>query len=160
MFRWYGNSLRQNSRALGLGPRRLGWFTYYVLFDQRILMWTGLLGLALAIAASVQFSIMYLLAFLLWVGITRLVMSFILIASGHRVGPLFPLLLYYNQVVGSLTKISVFFNLDRQSWTRQKTTLDRDLDPFQRQFNRLSSLAVMFSAASVFAAIVLIVMSF
>jgi len=160
MHRWYGNSLRQNSRALGLGPRRLGWFTYYVLFDQRILMWTGLLGLALAIAASVQFSIMYLLAFLLWVGITRLVMSFILIASGHRVGPLFPLLLYYNQVVGSLTKISVFFNLDRQSWTRQKTTLDRDLDPFQRQFNRLSSLAVMFSAASVFAAIVLIVMSF
>jgi glycosyltransferase Alg8 len=160
MFRWYGNSLRQNSRALGLGPNRLGWFTYYVLFDQRILMWTGLLGLALAIAASIQFSIMYLLAFLLWVGITRLVMSFILIASGHRVGPLFPLLLYYNQVVGSLTKISVFFNLDRQSWTRQKTTLDRDLDPFQRRFNRLSSLAMVFSAASVFAAIVIFVMSF
>jgi glycosyltransferase Alg8 len=160
MFRWYGNSLRQNSRALGLGPSRLGWFTYYVLFDQRILMWTGLLGLALAIAASLQFSVMYLLAFLLWVGITRLVMSFILIASGHRVGPLFPILLYYNQVVGSLTKISVFFNLDRQSWTRQKTTLDRDLDPFQRRFNRLSSLAMVFSAASVFAAIVLFVMSF
>src|SRR3546814_13902092 len=29
MFRWYGNSLRQNGRALGLGPSRLGWFTYY-----------------------------------------------------------------------------------------------------------------------------------
>src|SRR3546814_18414753 len=53
MFRWYGNSLRQNGRALGLGPSRLGWFTYYVLLDQRILMWTGLLGLALAIAASI-----------------------------------------------------------------------------------------------------------
>jgi len=160
MFRWYGNSLRQNSRALGLGPRRLGWFTYYVLFDQRILMWTGLLGLALAIAASIQFSALYLVAFLLWVGITRLLMSLLLVVSGHRVGPLFPVLLYYNQVVGSLTKISVFFNLDRQSWTRQKTTLDRDLDPFQRTFNRWSSVAMIFSATSVFAAIVLCVMSF
>src|SRR3546814_11579025 len=54
MFRWYGNSLRQHGRALGLGPSRLGWFTYYVLLDQRILMWTGLLGLALAIAASIR----------------------------------------------------------------------------------------------------------
>jgi len=160
MFRWYGNSLRQNSRALGLGPRRLGWFTYYVLFDQRILMWTGLLGLAFAIAASVQFSILYLLTFILWVGITRLLMSLVLMASGHRVGPMFPVLLYYNQVVGSLTKISVFFNLDRQSWTRQKTVLDRDLDTFQRGFNRWSSAAMIFSAASVFAAVVLCVMSF
>ena len=87
-------------------------------------------------------------------------MSLVLVASGHRVGPLFPLLLYYNQVVGSLTKISVFFNLDRQSWTRQKTTLDRDLDAFQRGFNRWSSLVMIFSAASVFAAVVLCLMSF
>jgi len=159
MFRWYGNSLRQNSRALGLGPRRLGWFTYYVLFDQRILMWTGLLGLAFAIAASIRFSIVYLLAFLLWVGITRLFMSLLLLTSGHRVGPMFPLLLYYNQVVGSLTKISVFFRLDQQSWTRQKTTLDRNLDSFQRNFNRWSSYAMIFSAASVFVAAVIYVMS-
>jgi len=160
MFRWYGNSLRQNSHALRLGPRRLGWFTYYVLFDQRILMWTGLLGLALAIAASIQYSAVYLVAFLLWVGLTRLVMSLVLMASGHRVGPMFPLLLYYNQVVGSLTKISVFFNLDRQSWTRQKTVLDRDLDAFQRAFNRWSSLAMIFSATSMFVAAVLCLMSF
>jgi glycosyltransferase Alg8 len=87
-------------------------------------------------------------------------MSLLLVVSGHRVGPLFPVRLYYNQVVGSLTKISVFFNLDRQSWTRQKTTLDRDLDPFQRAFNRWSSLAMIFSATSVFVAIVLCVMSY
>jgi glycosyltransferase Alg8 len=83
----------------------------------------------------------------------------VLLASGHRVGPMFPVLLYYNQVVGSLTKISVFFRLDQQSWTRQKTTLDRNLDPFQRGFNRWSSFAMIFSAASVFAAAVMYVMS-
>ncbi len=155
MFRWYGNSLRQNGRALKLGPRQLGWFTYYVLLDQRVLMWTGLLGLAMAIVASIKFSIVYMLTFLLWVGITRFVMSLLLLASGHRIGPAFPLLLYYNQVVGSLVKIFVFFRLDQQSWTRQKTTLDRDLGAFQRRFNHWSSWAMTFSAASVFAAIVM-----
>lgn len=159
MFRWYGNSLRQNSRALKLGPLKLGWFTYYVLLDQRILMWTGLLGLAMAIAASIKFSPVYMLTFLLWVGITRLVMSMLLLASGHRIGPAFPVLLYYNQVVGSIMKIFVFFHLDQQSWTRQKTTLDRNLGSFQRRFNEWSSLAMTFSAMSVFAAIVMCLLS-
>jgi len=159
MFRWYGNSLRQNGRAMGLGPSRLGWFTYYVLLDQRILMWTGLLGLALAIAASVKYSAAYLLSFLLWVGVTRLFMSLLLLASGHPIGPSFPLLLYYNQLVGSLMKIFVFYRLDQQSWTRQKTTLDRGLEGFQRRFNHWSSWAMTFAASSVFAAIVMFLVS-
>jgi len=155
MFRWYGNSLRQNGRALKLGPAALGWFTYYVLLDQRVLMWTGLLGLALAIAASLQYSAAYLIGFLLWVGITRLGMSLLLLLSGHRVGPSYPLFLYYNQVVGSLVKIAVFFRLDQQSWTRQKTRLASGSDHFQRKFNRWSSSAMIFSSVSVFAAIVM-----
>lgn len=156
MFRWYGNSLRQNGRALKLGPGRLGWFTYYVLIDQRILMWTGLLGLGLAAAASLQYgNMIYLLAYFLWIGFTRLIMSMLLLISGHRVGPSFPLLLYYNQMAGSLMKIYVFFRLDQQSWTRQKTSLDRGLRGFQLRFNRWSSWAMTFSAASVFAAIVM-----
>lgn len=159
MFRWYGNSLRQNSRALKLGPRKLGWFTYYVLLDQRVLMWTGLLGLTMAIVASIKFSPVYILTFLLWVGITRLVMSFLLLASGHRVGPAFPALLYYNQVVGSVMKIFVFFRLDQQSWTRQKTTLDRNLGAFHRRFNHWSSWAMTFSAASLFIAAVMCLLS-
>jgi glycosyltransferase Alg8 len=153
MFRWSGNSLRQNGRALKLGPQRLGWFTWYVLQDQRILMWTGLLGLAASVVASLHNNIGFFLTFLLWIGITRLFMSLLLIISGHRIGPAFPLLLYYNQVIGSLTKINVFFHLDQQSWTRQKTTLNRNLDPFQQWFNRWSSRALTFSSASIFAAI-------
>lgn len=156
MFRWYGNSLRQNGRALGLGPSRLGWFTYYVLLDQRILMWTGLLGLALAIAASIKFgSIMFLVSFALWVGMTRLLMSWLLLLSGHPIGPAFPLLLYYNQIVGSIVKIDVSFRLDQQSWTRQKTKLAASGDAFQTRFNSWSSPLLMFAAVSVFAAVVL-----
>ena len=39
-------------------------------------------------------------------------------------------------------------------------TLDRDLDAFQRGFNRWSSMAMIFSAVSVFAATILCMMSF
>lgn len=154
MFRWYGNSLRQNYRAVKLGPGTLGWFTYYVLWDQRVTMWTSLFGLTAATIASFKYGAAALLAYTVWVGVSRLFMTLVLVASGHRVGPLFPILLYYNQIVGALIKIYVFFHLDQQSWTRQKTTLQRDLDGFQRWFNRWSSEAMTFSAASLFLALV------
>ena len=35
--------------------------------------------------------------------------------------PLFPLLQFYNQIVGAAVKVVVFFNPDKQSWTRQST---------------------------------------
>ena len=155
MFRWYGNSLRQNSRATGLGPQRLGWFTYYVLWDQRISMWTCLLGLSVAIVASLKFGEGVLLAYLLWIGISRTFLTLLLPFSGHRVGPAFPMILYYNQIVGSLMKIYVFFRLDQQSWTRQNTALARELTPYQHWFNRWSSRAMTFTAASVFLAVVI-----
>ena len=156
MFRWYGNSLRQNSRAVSLGPGRLGAFTWYVLWDQRVSMWTSLLGLTGALAASLKYGGHVLAAYALWVGVSRLWMTLMLtFASGHRVSPRFPLLLYYNQIVGSLIKIYAFHHLDQQSWTRQKTVLRRDLDAFQLWFNRWSSRAMTFTACSVFSAFVL-----
>jgi glycosyltransferase Alg8 len=150
MFRWYGNSLRQNYRAVNLGPGHLGWFTYYVLWDQRVSMWTSLFGLTAAIVASFKYGGPALLFYFVWVGLSRLYMTALLIASGHRVGPMFPVLLYYNQIVGALIKIYVFFHPDQQSWTRQKTKLARNLDGFQRWFNPWSSEIMTFSAASLF----------
>lgn len=152
MFRWYGNNLRQNSRALGLGIRRLGAFTSVVLLDQRVSMWTSLLGPSVAIIASIKYGFAYLLIYLLWIGLTRLILTLLLLASGHSIGPAYPLILYYNQIVGALVKVYVFFRLDQQSWTRQKTKLNRDLASFQRWFNTWSSRAMTFSAGSVFVA--------
>ncbi|WPP00746.1 mannuronan synthase [Pseudomonas sp. HR96] len=153
MFRWYGNNLRQNSRALGLGVNRLGLFTSVVLLDQRISMWTSLFGLTVALLASLKFDITYLMVYLLWIGITRLILTLLLSLSGHSVGPIYPLILYYNQIVGALVKIYVFFRLDRQSWTRQPTALKRDLASFQQWFNTWSSRTMTFSAASIFVAV-------
>ncbi|UVE16861.1 mannuronan synthase [Pseudomonas sp. LS44] len=157
MFRWYGNTLRQNSRAMKLGPRRLGWFSTLVLFDQRVSMWTCLLGLTVAIIASLKYSIVYLLIYLLWIGTTRLVLTLLLTVTGHPIGPAYPLILYYNQIVGALVKVYVFFRLDQQSWTRQNTRLNRDLASFQRWFNTWSSRSMTFSAASLFIATLLLV---
>lgn len=155
MFRWYGNNLRQNSRALRLGLGRLGAFTSLVLLDQRVSMWTCLLGLSVAIIASVKYSVLYLLIYLLWIGTTRLILTLLLMLSGHRIGPAYPALLYYNQIVGALVKIYVFFRLDQQSWTRQNTKLNRGLSRFASWFNRWSSRAMTFSATSVFVAALL-----
>ncbi|MEE2762661.1 MAG: glycosyltransferase family 2 protein [Pseudomonadota bacterium] len=157
MFRWYGNSLRQNSRATKLGPGRLGWFTWYVLWDQRISMWTSILGLTAAIVAAIKYSGIILVAYLLWIGLTRLVLSALLVATGHPVGPAYPVILYFNQIFGSLMKIYVFFRLDRQSWTRQKTSNRADSASFQQRLNRWSSRVMTFSAASVFLATVMFI---
>jgi glycosyltransferase Alg8 len=156
MFRWYGNSLRQNSRAVGLGPARLGGFTYYVLWDQRVSMWTSLLGITAASIASLKYGGHILAVYALWIGLSRLWMTLMLtFATGHHVSPRFPLLLYYNQIVGSLIKIYAFFHMDQQSWTRQKTVLDRGLGNYQLWFNRWSSRAMTFTAGSLFAAFIL-----
>ena len=154
MFRWYGNNLRQNSRAVKLGPKRLGLFAYYVINDQRISMWTSLFGLSVAVAATIKYSAIFLVIYLLWILITRTFITLMIKASGHQIGPTYPLILYYNQIFGAIMKIYVFFRLDRQSWTRQPTKLKRDLVSFQKVFNRWSSRIVTFASASVFAAII------
>ena len=156
MFRWYGNNLRQNARALRLGMKRLGGFTSLVLFDQRVSMWTSLLGLSVAIIASIKYGLGFFLAYLLWIGLTRLILTLLLSVTGHHIGPAYPLILYYNQIVGALVKIYVFFRLDQHSWTRQNTKLDRGLVSFQRWFNTWSSRAMTFSAASLFVATLLV----
>jgi len=154
MFRWYGNSLRQNQRATRLGWKRLGGFTWYVLLDQRISMWTSLLGISVALWGSLLYGPAMLMGYLLWIGCSRFVLTLLLAFSGHHIGPSFPTLLYYNQIVGSLTKIKVSFHLDQQSWTRQDTRLRRDLEPWQARFNRWSSPALLASSACIFAAVV------
>ena len=156
MFRWYGNNLRQNSRALKLGVGRLGWFTSVVLLDQRFSMWTSLLGLCVAIIASIKYNLVFFLIYLLWICSTRFVLTLLLSASGHPIGPAYPLILYYNQIVGALVKIHVFFRLDQQSWTRQDTKLNRELASFQSWFNNWSSRAMTFSATSLFIAVLMV----
>jgi glycosyltransferase Alg8 len=118
-------------------------------------MWTSLLGLVASVFASIKYSTAYFAIYLLWILLTRLILTALLKLSGHNIGPVYPIMLYYNQIVGSLMKIYVFFRLDQQSWTRQNTRLKRSSDGFQAWFNHWSTKAYTFSSASIFLAFVL-----
>lgn len=151
MYRWYGNSLRQNFRSVKLlGWKRLGLFTTYVLYDQRVSMWTCLLGLTATLCASLLFSFEYLLVYLFWIVTSRTIVTGLFIFSGHKIDPMYPLALYYNQVVGSVMKVYTMMHMDQQSWTRQKTTLETGSANFDKLLNRWSSKAMLFSAVSIF----------
>lgn len=139
MKRWFGNMLRSNGRALRLGPGRLGYFTWWALLDQRISMWTSLVGPVAAIMLSLTYRPSFMLVYCLWVLTTRTVLSIGLAGVSRRFSPFWPFLLYFNQVVGALVKIYVSFRLNQQSWTRQKistgSTGNRIGDAMQRLGN-------------------------
>ena len=151
MFRWYGNSLRQNFRAVRLlGRKRLGLFTLYVLYDQRISMWTCLLGLVTAVCAGMLFGIEYLMVYLFWISLSRTIATLLYGLSGHGIHPLYPLVLYYNQIVGSIMKVYALFHLDEQRWTRQKTKLANGTQHIDQWLNRVSSKVMLVCSASLF----------
>jgi glycosyltransferase Alg8 len=121
MVRWFGNMLRTNSRAIAVGPRRIGLFPWWCIIDQRVSMWTSLVGPVAAITVALTLDPFALPLYLLWVALTRYMQTLLLLTVRSEVSWYYPFLLYYNQIFGSLVKTYIFFRLDRQKWTRQKT---------------------------------------
>jgi glycosyltransferase Alg8 len=154
MFRWFGNMLRTNGRALKLGPWRIGLFTWWCVLDQRISMWTSLTGPVFALMFTFKYSPVFLLTYFVWIGFTRWIMALMLLAARPVLSWRYPFLLYYNQIWGSLIKTYVFFRLDRQSWTRQKTKLRRNLSPAQQLYINFSSVMMHGVAITCFVALV------
>lgn len=141
MFRWFGNMLRTNGRALALGPHKIGLFTWWCIFDQRISMWTSLTGPVFCFLLAAKHTVAFVPIYLVWIGFTRWVMALMLLASRPILSWYYPFLIYYNQIWGSLIKTYVFFRLDRQSWTRQKTKLNRGMSVAQARWQGFTSFA-------------------
>lgn len=120
MTRWYGNMVRNNGRAIRLGPGRVGWFTWISLVDQRISPWTSLVGVTAVLFACTVWSGSSLPYYVAWVLLSRLAICGIYWVTTGRFHPLFPLILYVHQVLGAAIKIQMFFHPDRQGWNRQK----------------------------------------
>jgi glycosyltransferase Alg8 len=119
MQRWFGNMLRNSDRAIALGPRRMGLFTWWCLVDQRLSMWTSLTGPIFLAFFLLQGQWVALPAYLSIVLATRFIQTVNVAHQGGLASPLVPLLLLHQQFVGSFIKIQVLFHLDRQKWTRQ-----------------------------------------
>lgn len=154
MFRWFGNMLRTNGRALALGPHRIGLFTWWCVVDQRISMWTSVAGPVFAIMLVIKHSVMFFPIYMAWIGFTRWVMSLLLLTSRPVLSWYYPFLIYYNQIWGSMIKIYVFFRLDKQSWTRQKTKLNRGMSKAQQRFVDFTSVYMYVVAITIFVALV------
>ncbi len=123
MTRWFGNQYRTNARAVKLSHKKMRPYPWYALIDQRITKWTTLFGLFIAILGTIKWGWMILYAYIWWILFTRLLMTFVYKISRKTIYAIWPLMLYYNQVVGSFVKIYVWEHMYKQKWTRQKTTL-------------------------------------
>lgn len=124
MIRWFGNMLRTNSRALALGPKRIGLFTWWSILDQKLGIWTTLAGPISILLASIFVEPWVIPAYVAWVMATRYAFCWVLATVRGKGFPITtPFLLYFGQIVGAAVKSYVLFRLDRQRWTRQSTEL-------------------------------------
>ncbi|MDH3658501.1 MAG: glycosyltransferase family 2 protein [Alphaproteobacteria bacterium] len=140
MRRWYGNMLRNNGRAIALGPRPMGPFTWWCLVDQRVSMWTSLVGPGVVTLLSIAHQWFFLAGYLFWIMMVRLAVSLVLGIYRRRFSPLWPPLLYYNQVVGAFIKTYVSCRLNQQTWVRQNITAGEPSDKrLARRQRRVSS---------------------
>jgi glycosyltransferase Alg8 len=142
MQRWFGNMLRTNERALDISPHVTGLFTWWCLLDQRLSMWTSLSGPVFVTMLCIKYSLSFLWIYIIWIGLTRWILTLMLLSVRHKTSWLYPFLLYYNQIYGALIKTYIFFRLNRQSWTRQKTKLITQQSVWKRRLTELSSLAM------------------
>jgi glycosyltransferase Alg8 len=129
MRRWYGNMLRTSGRAIALGPRPMGLFTWWSLVDQRLSMWTTMIGPTVAILLTLFVRPSFIFAYLLWILFTRSIATAVLAWQRGRVSLLWVPLLYYNQVVGAALKTYVSFRFNRQKWSRQGIAAGEPTDP-------------------------------
>ncbi|MDB5972641.1 MAG: hypothetical protein JWQ90_5091 [Hydrocarboniphaga sp.] len=120
MRRWFGNMVRASGRALGLGWRRVGVFPYLVLIDQRLSLWSALIGPTLCLTLTAFQGPHVLGLYLVWVATVRSVQALIVGLFAGRFSIWFPPLLFYGQTVGSAIKIWATFHPNVQNWTRQK----------------------------------------
>jgi mannuronan synthase len=139
MLRWFGNMLRASGPAIALGPRTVGPFAWWCLIDQRLSMWTPLIGPTVAILFALAYSPVFLYTYLLWIGTTRLLLSLAMLTQRERISGLYPMIFYYNQLYGAVVKSYVLFRLDRQRWTRQNIALERGLGVWQARLHAWGS---------------------
>lgn len=119
LLRWSGNMLRNGTRAIMLGPKRVTPFIWWCLIDQRISIWTVLMGMTAAFSITVFSEPSFFLTYLLWIIFTRFMMSVALFCYSDRIYISYPFTLYANQMVSALLKVYIMFRLPQQRWTNR-----------------------------------------
>lgn len=128
MRRWYGNMLRNNGRALALGPKITGWSTWFSLVDQRISIWTSLITPGFLMVALIRADWMAAAVISAWVVFSRSAMLMIVFRKRQSdLKPVHLMLLLLTQWTSSLVKIWTQMNLAKQKWAnRGNQTIDAE----------------------------------
>ncbi len=124
MHRWFGNMLRNNGRAISLGLATQRPFVWWCHVDQRLSMFTSLLGPLTALWACLWLSPYYLLVYAILVLVVRSLYILVLTFEGHRLSLVDIPMLLYTQWVGSIVKIYTMFHLHHQKWDNHRTNMD------------------------------------
>ncbi|MGC9526459.1 MAG: glycosyltransferase [Limnospira sp.] len=120
MRRWFGNMLRSSGRAIGLGPKVVGWFPWWCLLDQRISMWTSLITPALLLIALFWGKFLLAGMILCWVGFSRpLMLIIIFIGRPSHLKPIHFPVLVATQWSSSVIKVWNQMNMAKQSWNNR-----------------------------------------
>ncbi len=117
--RWSGNMLRNGSRATKLGPANMPLFIWWCLIDQRLSMWTMLLSPVLALCASVTYGASYLIAYIIFIAISRMLLSLFLFSYSRKIQMSYPCILYLNQLINASVKVYSIFRLSKQKWSNR-----------------------------------------
>ncbi|HEY9302138.1 MAG TPA: glycosyltransferase, partial [Phormidium sp.] len=120
MRRWFGNMLRNGSRALALGPNKVGWFIWYCIVDQRLSIWTALIGPGLMIIYALTGDWVKLGLIFSWLTFTR-ALSIIIFSLGRDdyLRPIHIVYMLVSQWSSSLIKIYTQMNLAKQKWSNR-----------------------------------------
>ena len=143
MVRWFRNMLQTNWRSVGLGPGHMGWFVWWAIFDQRLSMWTTLVGPVVAILLAMVIHPAFILFYFTWVMGSRFLTAVAVSMRNDRFSMLWPILMYYNQMVGSSIKTHVLFRLNQQGWTRQNIGHNKERDRFQDMVSTVLHVATL-----------------
>src|SRR5262249_33275444 len=114
--RWSGNMVRNSERAIRLGPQRVGWFCWWCLVDQRLSMWTILVGPLGLIMLALSSRWDLAAAYLLWVIVSRTVRAMPSWIHGRRVSPVYTPLAAVIDWCAAVLKIYVLFFPAKQFW--------------------------------------------
>jgi len=147
-YRWYGNRVRNLNCVLALGPKRIkSFFIWWAILDQRIAMWTSLVGIISTAILGVTQAYFYFLFYVVWVLYVRIFQISVIAYNGHPVSMRSIPLILYAQWWGSFVKIKALFYLPDQkcsSVAKEKHKLFDNIPDFLMGFFYLLLFYVMF----------------
>ena len=117
--RWSGNMLRNGQRAIMLGPSRMPFFIWWCVIDQRLAMWTTLFSPLLAGAEALRLGLGYVLQYIVYLAITRMLLSLVLFSYSETVDLNYVWILPVNQKLNAQVKIYMLWRLSKQRWANR-----------------------------------------